>query len=437
MVETIAENLPQRQELERLLAERREPEAVVNRRREALARFEALRLPTTRQEPWRFTDISPLAGIEFVRAADSELDPALLPPVVGPSSNRLVFVNGRFAPGLSRFGADPGQALLGGLSQALLTHPERVAEVLETIPGQEEHYFAAINAVLWEDGAIVHLPRGKMLEDPIHLIFYATGPDTVNYPRIQLQLEDGAQATVVEEYLGDGRSLTCPVTEVVLGQEAVLDYHKFQTEATEAWHLGAFRTRLGRNAQLQGHFATTGGHRVRTDILALVDGEGAHCDLRGLNLTEANQLGDYHVRVEHLRPHCTSQQLFKGVLDGKSRTVFDGTIYVAPHAQQIDARQNNRNLLLSRHALANSNPRLEILADDVKCSHGSTIGFLDPDQLFYLRSRGIGERQARAMLVYAFAGESIEDIRLEPLRERLERLLIGRLYPEILTGEIS
>jgi Fe-S cluster assembly protein SufD len=226
--------------------------------------------------------------------------------------------------------------------------------------------------------------------------------------------------------------LTCPVTEAYLGDGAVLEYHKIQQEDAAAWHLGGLRLRQGRDSQARLHMVSSGGLLNRTDVFALLDGEGADCNINGLTVVEDEQLGDYHLRVEHAKPQGTSRQLFKGILDDKSRAVFDSLIYVHPHAQKTDASQTNRNLLLSRRAVASSNPRLEILADDVKCSHGSTIGFLDPDALFYLRSRGIGEAEARAMLVYAFANDSVERIRLKPLRERLEHLLFERLYPAVL-----
>ncbi len=426
-----------RQALDHLLHERAEPEALSSLRRQALDHFEERGLPTTRQEQWRFTDVSPLVGMDFRRAPDTPVDAAELPPAVAERSNRLVFINGRFAPGLSQLGSFPDQALVASLGHALLTHPELVVRCLGRLPGLEDQPFAALNTALWEDGAFIYLPRATVVEAPIHLVFLAVGEDAACYPRNLIVLEEAAQATVVEDFCGKGRTLSCPLTEIHLGPAALLDYHKVQEEAPEAWHLGVLRVRQARDSQLTGHLFTGGGRLARTDLFNVLDGEGAGCDLRGLNLVDNGQLGDYHVRIDHARPHGASQQLFKGVLDGKSQVVFDGMIHVHKNAQQTAAAQNNRNLLLSRQGVANSNPRLEILADDVKCSHGSTVGFLDPDHLFYLRTRGIGESQARAMLVYAFANESMEDIRLQLLRERLENLLVGRLYPEALKRQAT
>lgn len=417
-----------RKSFDYFVSRRREPESMLDRRREAMARFEAQGIPSTRQEAWRFTDVSAIAQITFSRAKDTLIEASVLPHLDGPH-HRLVFVNGRFAPGLSRLQSLPDKAMIASLGQALLTHPELVEAHLGRLRGLEDNSFVARNSAFWEDGAFVYLPRGTVLEYPLHLSFYATGDDTACHPRILMIMKEASQAAVVTDYRGEGRYLTCPVTEIQASQGVVLDYHQIQEDASQAWHLGGLRLHQRQDSRINIHMLCAGGLVTRTDIFALLDGTGAECHLNGLTLVEANQLGDQHIRLEHTRPNGTSQQIFKGVLADKGRTVFDGLIYVHKHAQKTNASQSNRNLLLSRQALANSNPRLEILADDVKCSHGSTVGFLDPDALFYLRSRGIGEAEAQAMLVYAFANESIETIRLKPLRERLENLLIRRFYP--------
>jgi Fe-S cluster assembly protein SufD len=261
-------------------------------------------------------------------------------------------------------------------------------------------------------------------------VFFSTGEDTVSYPRSLIVLEDGAQATIVEDYLGHGRYLNCPLSEIRLGQGAALDYYQVQEDDTQARHLGGLRVYQERDSRIRALLFSAGGLLARTDVAAVLDGEGADCRLDGLTLVAGNQVGDFHVQVEHAKPHGTSGQLFKGVLEDKGRAVFDGLIRVRKDAQKTDASQNNRNLLLSKLALANSNPRLEILADDVKCSHGSSIGFLDQDALFYFRSRGIGLAEAQAMLVYAFANDIVERIQWAPLRERLEQRLAQRLYPK-------
>lgn len=415
------------------VANRREPDAIARLRREAFDRFETLGWPTRQQEAWRLTDLSALQTLALQPPADALVDAGTLPTLDGPT-HRLVFVNGRFAPGLSHVRELPDRALIASLGQALLTHSQLIESRLDRLPGLEQHPFAALNTAFWEDGAVVHLPRGTVIEEPIHLIFHAAGDDARLHPRLLLALEEGAQATVVVEYRGAGRSLNAPLAELDLGAGAVLHYHQIQEEAPQAFHLGAIRVRQDRASEVNLHLISVGGQLARTDLAVLLDGEGASCSLNGLTLARDQQYGDYHVRVEHAQPHGTSEQRFKSVLDGKARSVFDGMIYVCPGAQKTDARQTSRNLLLSRQAQAHSNPRLEILADDVKCGHGSTTGFLDPDAEFYLRARGIPAAQARALLVHAFANDNLNQIRLTPLRERLARLLADRLALDITEG---
>ncbi|MFZ1642183.1 MAG: Fe-S cluster assembly protein SufD [Candidatus Contendobacter sp.] len=415
---------------------RREPDAIARLRREAFARFETLGLPTRQQEAWRLTELSGLRQWNPQRPTLVPVDAGAL-PTLGLPAHRLVFVNGHYAPGLSQLREMPDQALIANLGQALLTHPELIAPHLDCLPGLAWHPFAALNTAFWEDGAFVHLPRGTVVETPIHLIFHATGGDMTVYPRLLLVLEENTQATVIVEHQGAGRYLNGPVTEARLGDGAVLHYHKIQQESPQAFHLGAIRIQQGRNSEANVHLLSFGGLVARTDFEALLDGEGACCKLNGLTLARDQQFSDVHVRVEHAQPHGSSQQLFKSVLDDKARTVFDGMIHVRPHAQKTDARQVSRNLLLSRQAQANSNPRLEILADDVKCGHGSTTGFLNPDAEFYLRARGIGAEQARAMLVHAFANDSLNQIRLTPLRERFARLLAAGLALDLVESEVA
>lgn len=417
-------------DFERFLSARREPAALTALRRAGLERFERLGFPTTRREHWRFTDLSALAAIRFEKSAGVPVDSDRLPPALDKAAHRLVFVNGFYTPGLSKVGRLPPGVVVSSLAEALWTRPEVIEKHLGRLPALEDHPFSALNDAFFEDGAFVHLPRGTVLQEPLQLVFYAAGDDTVNYPRSLIVLEEAAQAGVVAEYRGEGRYLACPLTEIAAAAEAVLEYHLIQQEDGAARHLGGLSLRQGQASQVNVHLFCDDGLLVRTDVNAVLDGEGAGCTLNGLSLVADGQLADQHLRIEHARPHGTSRQLFKNVLEGKSRAVFNGMIDVRQDAQKTDASQNNRNLLLSRRALANSNPRLEILADDVKCTHGSTVGFLDPEALFYLRTRGIGEAEARAMLAYAFANDVIERIRLASLRERLEQRLVGRLYPD-------
>ena len=408
------------------LANRHEPETITRARREAFERFEALGWPSRQQEAWRFTDLSALQTLDLQRPADALVEASIL-PTLDAAAYRLVFINGRFAPGLSKLTPLPERTVIASLGQVLAADPQAVRNPLDPLPGLAQHPIAALNGAFWEDGAFIYLLPGAVLDHPIHIIFHATGGDTAVYPRLVLTLDDGAQATVVVEYRGQGRYLQAPVVELSIDDGAVLDYHQLQEEAPQAFHLGGIKLRQGRNSQTQLHLLSFGGQLARTDLEALLDDEHASCLLNGLTVGRGNQASNFYVRVDHAHPHGSSQQLFKSVLDGKARSVFDGMIHVRPHAQKTDARQNSRNLLLSKQAVAHSNPRLEILADDVKCGHGSSTGFLDPNAEFHLRARGIPVAQARALLVYAFANDNLNQIRLTPLRERLARLLADRL----------
>ncbi len=417
-----------RQRFTEWMAQRHEPDAIARLRRTAFDRFGKLGgLPTRQPEAWRLTDLSALQAIAWQRPGDAPAVAGTLPTLGKIPAHRLVFVNGHFAPALSRLRELPDTALIASLGQALLTHPESIEPYLDRLSGLQDHPFAALNTSLWEDGAFVHLPPGTVLEAPIHLVFQTTGDAIATYPRVLLVLEADTQATVVVDYIGQGRYLNGPLAELVLADRALLEYHQIQEEAPGAFHLGGIRLQQGPASEARLHLISLGGQLARTDVEALLDGPGAHCRINGLTLARDQQFSAYHVRVDHARPHGTSEQIFKNVLEGKARTVFDGLIHVRPHAQKTDARQVNRNLLLSKQAQAQANPRLEILADDVKCGHGSSTGFLDPDAEFYLRARGIPAAQARALLVYAFANDNLNSIRLTPLRERLIRLLTERL----------
>lgn len=419
-----------REEYTRLVADRSEPEFVAQIRQQGLERFEALGIPNRRWESWRFTDLAGFVESPFKRTPDLPVDASQLPPMLDAESPRLVFVNGRYTPSLSNVIDLPPGIIISNLAAAIEQHPDLVATHLAKLPGLDEHPFSALNDAMLEDGAFVYVPAGKVLEQAIHLVFYASGDGTANYPRNLIVVGEAGQATIVEDYRGEGSYFTCPSTEASLANGAVCHFYKVQQETSAAYHLGNLRWHLGRDSSVELHLLSTSGRINRNDVCVCMDGEGADCTINGLILAEDGELGDYHVQVIHNQPHSTSQQVFKSVLDGKSRAVFDGLINVVKDAQKTDASQTNRNLLLSKQALANSNPRLEILADDVKCAHGSTVGFLDVDALFYLRSRGIPESQAQAMLVYAFANEQVEHIRLTPLRERLEALMIDRYFPD-------
>lgn len=421
----------ERHSRERLDQAGSEPAFVQALRRAGLERFAALGFPTTQQEEWRLTNVAPIAQGTFQR---SQGDPnGVAPEQIAaydfPAAARLVFVDGRFSSRLSSAEALPAGVVASSLAAALAATPELVEPWLGRFAGFEQQPFVALNTAFLGDGAFIHVPRG-VASGLIHALFLSSSEDgraTVSYPRNLFVAGENSQLTVVETYAGTGAYFNCPVTELVAGRNAVVDHYKVQRESREAFHVATFQVQGERDSAPSSHSISLGGGLVRNDVNAVLGGEGIDCTLNGLYLVDGRQHVDNHMRVEHAKPHCSSHELYKGVLDGKGRAVFNGLIHVHPGAQKTDAKQSNRNLLVSREAVANSNPQLEIYADDVKCTHGSTVGQLDEDAVFYLRSRGIGEEAARSLLTWAFASDIVERIKVEPVRKDLEEFLFARL----------
>jgi Fe-S cluster assembly protein SufD len=408
-----------------------EPTWLQSLRRTAGEAFARLGFPTLQQEEWRLTNVAPVAqGVFHWPESDPEtVEPGRIAPYVFDAAARLVFVDGRFSGALSSVGELPEGTIVGSLAEVLARAPERVEPWLGRFARLDRNPFVALNTAFLGDGAFVHVPRGAVT-GPIQLLFLSSGEGsrpTVSFPRTLIVTGEASRTTVVETYAGEGAYLTCPVTELVVGAGAVIDHYKVQKESREAFHLATFQVQGERDARPSSHSISIGGGLVRNDVNAVLDGEGIDCILNGLYFSDGRQLVDNHMRVEHAKPHCASHELYKGVLDGRSRAVFNGLIHVHKGAQKTDAKQSNRNLLLSRDAIANSNPQLEIYADDVKCTHGSTVGQLDEDAVFYLRSRGIGAEAARSLLTYAFASDIVERIKVEPVRRDLEEFLFARL----------
>ncbi|HEV8581753.1 MAG TPA: Fe-S cluster assembly protein SufD [Thermoanaerobaculia bacterium] len=417
-------------ELERFQREAGGPAAVQALRRLAGERFAALGFPNSRQEEWRQTNVAPIAQGTFHRPeSDPEaVAPEQIVPYVFPAA-QLVFVDGRFSARLSALGELPAGVIVTSLAQALEQTPEKVEPWLGQLARFDNHPFVALNTAFLRDGAFVWVPPGAAA-GPIHLLFLSSsdnGRATVSFPRNLIVTGESSQLTLVETYTGTGAYFNCPVTELAVGTNSVVDHYKVQRESRDAFHMATFQVLGSRDCVPSSHSISLGGALVRNDVNAVLDGEGIDCILNGLYLLDGSQFVDNHMRVEHAKPHCASHELYKGVLDGKSRSIFNGLIHVHKGAQKTDAKQSNRNLLLSREAVANSNPQLEIYADDVKCTHGSTVGQLDDDAVFYLRSRGIGAEAARSLLTYAFASDIVERIKVEPVRRDLEEFLFARL----------
>ena len=404
-------------------------------RAQALERFTQRGLPTTRDEAWRHTSLQPLLAASF------DLHPATRPGALTPElfeqltfppwdCAHLVFLNGRFAPGLSRTGRLPAGVRLASLAEALRTDREIVESALGRAADARGRSLTDLNAALMIDGVFLHVPRGIVVEEPIHALYVsmANGTPSMSHPRNLVVVDEGAQVSFIESYAGidGGAYLTNAVTEVIAAASAVVDHVRLERESTTAFHLSHVEAALARSASFSSHAVSLGGALVRHEVNAVLDGEGAECTLNGLYVLEGKQHVDNHTLIDHARPNGTSRELYKGVLDGRSRGVFDGTIVVRPDAQKSDARQVNRNLLLSEDALADSKPTLQIHADDVKCSHAATIGQIEEEALFYLRSRALSEETARSLLIRAFIADVLGRIRIEPVRAGLECLLFTR-----------
>jgi Fe-S cluster assembly protein SufD len=419
-------------EFERFRHERAgEPDWLRTLRRQGIERFAEMGFPTLRQEEWRLTNVAPIVqGTFHWPEGDPDAVPAdRIAPYVFDAAARLVFVDGRFSPRLSSLGELPAGTIVASLAEMLARSPVLVEPWLARFAKLDRNPFVALNTAFLRDGAFLYIPRGAVT-GPIQLLFLSSsegGQATLSFPRNLFVADEGSQTTIVETYAGEGAYFTSPVTELFAGPGAVIDHYKVQRESLEAFHMATFQVQGERACVPSSHSISIGGALVRNDVNAVLDGEGIDCILNGLYFGDGRQVVDNHMRVEHAKPHCASHELYKGVLDGKSRAVFNGLIHVHKGAQKTDAKQSNRNLLLSRDAIANSNPQLEIYADDVKCTHGSTVGQLDEDAVFYLRSRGIGAEAARSLLTYAFASDIVARIKVEPVRRDLEEFLFARL----------
>jgi Fe-S cluster assembly protein SufD len=359
-------------------------------------------------------------------------------PYAGATALRLVVVNGRFAPELSRLAALPRGLRAGSLAAAVNGDLQADSEMVQRYLGQLADFssraFAALNTAFIEDGAYVHVPDGIVLEEPLQIIFVsAPGDPVVSHPRTLIVLGERSQARIVETYVGasDVQYFANAVTEVFVGESAVLDHYKVQQESDSAFHVGSMHVNAARSANFSSHSFSLGGKLVRNDALATLDGEGAEVTLNGLYLADGDRLVDNHTTIDHARAHCPSHEVYKGILGGRARAVFNGKIIVRQDAQKTDAKQTNRALLLTDDALINTKPQLEIFADDVKCTHGAAIGQLDDDAIFYLRARGLTFFEARDMLIHAFAGQILERVKVEPLRTALESELYARLARDL------
>jgi Fe-S cluster assembly protein SufD len=412
-----------------------EPEWLSAARQLALDRFTQTGLPTTKDEDWRFTNVSPVSELSFQPAdrwkegaITSETFPQLA--LSRFANRRLVFVDGHYARELSSVAEHEGVTITS-LTDAIAHHPAQLEMHLFRSAEKNTTPFAALNTALFQDGAFIHITKDQKIAEPIQIYHIATAEAAGNavYPRCLIVVEKGTVATITESYLsfGEASRLTSAMTEIVVGDNATIEYLKFQDESPAVFHFGKLAIRAGRDSHTDLHSMAFGAKLSRTNIRATLAGEGAECILNGLYLVGDERTADHYMIVDHVVPHGTSHEYFNGILSDKAKGVFHGRIIVQPDAQKTDAKQTNKNLLLSDDATVDTKPQLEIYADDVKCTHGATVGQLSDEALFYLRSRGIPLDKARQMLIYAFAGEIIDRIRCEPLRRELAESVLSRL----------
>ena len=401
-------------------------------RRDALSRFTQLGFPTTRHEEWKYTDIAPLASVPFKpireehqsRITENDIQELLFGDSFWP---RVTFVNGRYAEHLSSIPSLPRGVEVCSLSQALKDGNDVAQRHLAQYAEFDDSAFSALNTAFLRDGVFIRIPQDAVLGTPIHVLYVSTesAEEFVSHPRNLIVAEQSSQGTVIESYmaLSNARYFTNAVTEIVLGENAIMEHVKFQRESESAFHVGLTQVHQERSSNFVSNSISTGGALVRNNIFSVLDGEGAECTLNGLYIGTGKQLVDNHTTIDHAKPNCSSHEVYKGILSGESRGVFNGKIIVRKNAQKTDAKQTNKNLVLSDNAAIDTKPQLEIFANDVKCTHGATVGQMDPESLFYLCSRGIGREEARDILMFAFTDEVVERTKVEPLRVKLRQAI--------------
>jgi Fe-S cluster assembly protein SufD len=412
-----------------------EPSWLRGHREKARAVLATQGFPTTRDEDWKYTDPTPLANI-ILQEPQPEVSVPVLTQVESllfdsKTCCRMVFLDGEYSQEFSCVCDVPPGVVLRSLRDVLQNEPQLVENHLGRAARDEDNVFVALNSALFDDGAFVQIPNESISDKPIQILFVSTGKTLAAQPRIVVVAGGSSATTIVESYvsLHGEPHLTNAVTEIFAGPNARVDHYKAQTENESALHVATLQVLAARDANIASHAFTFGGRVARSDSNAIMQGEGCEVTLNGLYLGRGQQMIDNHTVMDHAMPHCHSYEVYTGILDDESRGVFNGKIFVRPDAQKTDAKQSNRALLLSRGAEINTKPQLEIFADDVKCTHGATIGQLDENALFYLRARGIPEREARDILIGAFAGEILGNVRVEPLRTQIEKELFARLKP--------
>jgi len=403
------------------------PAWLAGARRAAMDHFIATGFPTKKNEDWHFTSPAAIAEVDWLplRDASGQVQPDDLAQfTLGLDAPRLVFVNGRYASGLSSLSGLPSRVRV--LDLAGHWNDTAAENWLTKIALPTRDAFTALNTAFTVDGAIVHVPADTVVETPIHLL-YVTDSEAAKgatHPRTLIVADRHAVVTVIESYvtLGDATYFTNAVTEIQVADGAKVDHYRIERESERSYHIGTTEVRQGRDSRYHSFSFATGGALARVNLYTVLGGEGGETLMHGLYMLDGTQHIDHQTRIEHAAPHCASREVYKGIMDDASHGVFNGKVYVQPEAQKTDGKQTNNNVLLSETAQADTKPQLEIFADDVKCTHGATVGRLDEVALFYLRSRGIDLEQARNLLTYAFAADVLERIDQPEVREALEAL---------------
>jgi Fe-S cluster assembly protein SufD len=402
------------------------PEWVQGLRLRGRQAFEAVGYPTPRLEDWKYTDVALIARGSFTRAVPFTPDQAAIQARLarlGIAGPRLVFLNGRFSQEASDLRDLPAAVRVLSVADG---HWDAASDLVSSVADVDVHPFVALNTGQMDDVATVLVGRGALVDAPIHVVFLAAGSTLAAYPRVLIDLQEGAEATIIETYaaLDDEERVSIPLTELRLGDDSRLAHGRVVLEGDAALHVGVVEAALGRAATLRSLHVAAASRLTRTDLNVRFGGEGAECTLNGLYVASAGRHVDTHTLIDHAMPHCTSRELYKGIVGNESTGVFNGKVIVRPGAQKTNAGQTNRNLLLSNRATVDTKPQLEIFADDVKCTHGAAVGPPDPETLFYLRSRGLDPTEAARLYAYGFGADVLAGW---PLRDRLEPIVIDRI----------
>ncbi|MCG8325217.1 MAG: Fe-S cluster assembly protein SufD [Thiotrichales bacterium] len=413
-------------------------------RRSALQQFKDLGFPTRRQENWKYTDVRKLFRQEYtLNTAPADVTQNQIDKVryTDPGCHELVFINGVFSSAHSRLDELPDGVVLSDFSTAMGSHPDIVAQHLAQYSRTDINGFTALNAAFLNQGCVLILPDAVQASRPVHLLYINTGQDLpfTSQLRNLVVMGKNSQATLIESYTGldDSVYFTNSVTEIALHRGSQLDHYRLQQESKNSFHMGNITTKHDEDSRYVSNVISMGAELSRIDLNCNLAGKGAETDLNGLYMVNGNQHTDHHIKIEHAAMHTLSNQNYRGILDGNSRAVFNGKVIVHEGADKTDARQANANLLMSDAAEVDTKPELEIYADDVKCSHGATVGQLDQQMLFYLQSRAIDKATARSLLTFAFADEVIQNIRFQEIRDRLESQVVGQLPDAKLIQEFT